>query len=283
MGLIDRVRACNTYRSERFRPLLRNGERLGRIRHDNAELLRRFPAVFAVSDATVELTAPGDFAAVTDAVEGVIATLAAEDRVDRWRHEYFGVAPRWQAPPAFKLDRGAVSFFGVRSYGVHLNGWRAIGAETMLWIGRRAADKKVSPNKLDNMVAGGIGFGHGARETLVKEAQEEAALPPEIVARARPVGALSYRMEMPQGMRDDVLFVYDLEVPDDFTPRNTDGEIAEFTLMPARAMLERVRTTEDIKFNVNLVLIDFAIRHGLLAPEDLDYLELCGGLRHPPD
>ena len=34
-------------------------------------------------------------------------------------------------------------------------------------------------------------------------------------------------------MRDDVLFVYDLEVPADFVPHNTDGEIVDFTLMPA--------------------------------------------------
>ncbi len=64
-----------------------------------------------------------------------------------------------------------------------------------LWVGHRAADKRVAPNKLDNLVAGGIGNGHGLAETLVKEADEEAMIPPELIARAVPAGAVAYRME----------------------------------------------------------------------------------------
>src|SRR6185437_13408149 len=109
---------------------------------------------------------------------------------------------------------------------------RRAGEDLSLWIGRRAPDKRVSPGKLDNMVAGGIGFGHGVFETLAKEAGEEAAVPAPLIAGAVAVGALGYRLEMPQGMREDVLFVYDLEVPADFVPRNTDGEITEFMLLP---------------------------------------------------
>jgi hypothetical protein len=86
-------------------------------------------------------------------------------------------------------------------------------------------------------------------------------------------------MEVPRGLRDDVLFVYDLEMPDDFKPLNTDGEIVEFMLMEAREVLARVRDTDDFKFNVNLILIDFALRHGLLTAEDPDYLALVSGLR----
>ena len=69
-------------------------------------------------------------------------------------------------------------------------------------------------------------------------------------------------------MRDDVLFVYDLEVPADFEPKNRDGEFSGFTLMPAAAVLERIRTSSDFKFNVNLVILDFAVRHGILRPDD---------------
>jgi 8-oxo-dGTP pyrophosphatase MutT (NUDIX family) len=193
------------------------------------------------------------------------------------------VAPRWGTPPLFKLDRGAVGFFGVRAYGVHLNGYRRDHGRLKLWIGRRAPDKKVSPDKLDNLVAGGIGYDHGLQATLVKEAAEEADLPPEIVARAVPVGAVAYRMEVENGLRDDVLFLYDLDVPDRFTPRNTDGEIVAFTLMDAAAAVECVRSTEDFKFNVNLVIIDFAVRHGLVTADDPDYLALVTGLRRPLD
>ena len=43
-----------------------------------------------------------------------------------------------------------------------------------------------------------------------------------------------HSMELPDGMRDDVLFLYDIETPADFTPRNTDGEIEDFRVLSAR-------------------------------------------------
>jgi hypothetical protein len=53
--------------------------------------------------------------------------------------------------------------------------------------------------------------------------------------------------------------------------------------MPASAVLERVRAGDDFKFNVNLVQIDFALRHGFLTPEDPEYLDLVTGLRRVLD
>lgn len=41
-----------------------------------------------------------------------------------------------------------------------------------------------------------------------------------------------------------------------------------------------MRDTDDFKFNVNLVIIDFLIRHGLLRPDDEpDYVAIVHGLR----
>jgi 8-oxo-dGTP pyrophosphatase MutT (NUDIX family) len=283
LSFIDHVRRCNTYRPDRFLRLFLGGERIGFLRRDNAEALRRFPAVFTVGTDKVELVAAGDFEALSAAIDTVVEALVADGLLDKWRHEDFAVASRWRAPPLFKIDRGAVPFFGVRSYGVHLNGWRRGVGGLDLWIGKRALDKKVAPGKLDNMVAGGIGFGHGVFETLVKEAGEEAAIPPDLIQRAVSVGAVTYRTETQHGLRDDVLFLYDLEVPADFTPRNTDGEIAEFRLMPAAEVVALVRDGEAFKFNVNLVIIDFALRRGLITLDDPDYLDLVTGLRRPLD
>jgi 8-oxo-dGTP pyrophosphatase MutT (NUDIX family) len=283
MSFLDHIAACNTYRAEGFRPLLLGTTRIGWVRHDNAAVLQRFPAIFTVSERAVALTAGGGFDALSEAVDGVIEALVAEGRVDKWRHEDFAVVPRWGQAPLFKLDRGAVGFFGIRSYGVHVNGIRRDAEALRLWIGRRAGDKKVAPDKLDNLVAGGIGYGHGLIETLVKEAAEEAALPQALAARALPVGALTYRMATTAGMREDVLFVFDLDVPADFTPRNTDGEIAEFHLLPAREVVARVRAGDDFKFNVNLVIIDFALRHGLITPDEPDYVAIVTGLRQKLD
>jgi len=90
-------------------------------------------------------------------------------------------------------------------------------------------------------------------------------------------------METKTGLRNDVLFLYDVETPASFTPRNTDGELVSFALMDARDVVKRMRDTEDFKFNVNLVNIDFALRHGVIGPEDPEYLGLVAGLHLPLD
>ena len=278
MKLLRHIRACNTYRPERFLPLLLDGERVGYLRRDNAEILRRFPEVFEFGADAARIRVEGDAAERTAALDAVVEALVGEGLVGKWRNEVFAVSPRWGAPPVFSLDRGAVAFFGVRAYGVHMNGYRREKDGIWLWIGRRSPLKLVSPGKLDNLVAGGMGGGLGAEETLIKESEEEASVPPALVARARAVGAVSYKMEVAHGLRDDVLFLYDLETPADFEPQNRDGEIVEFMLMPAAEALARVRDTDDFKFNVNLTMIDFALRHGLLMPENPNYMELLVGL-----
>ena len=283
MSFRDHISLCNNFDPARVVPLIAEGARIGLLRRDNADALRRFGDVFAVADDKVKLVARGDAATVSRAVDAVVDALVAEGRVPKWRNETFDVAPRWGAPPVFRLDRGAVPFFGTPAYGVHLNGYVRDSDRLRLWVGRRSPDKQVAPNKLDNLVAGGIGNGHGLDETLVKEGEEEASIPSSVIKHAIPAGAVSYRMETRLGIRDDVLFVYDLETPADFLPKNRDGEIVQFELMPASEVLERIRTTSDFKFNVNLVILDFAVRHGLLRPDDPEYLDVATGLHRARD
>ncbi len=283
MSFADHIRACNNHDPARAVPLVGGGKRIGWLRHDNAAALERFPAVFAVTPDRVELVAVGDCDRISAAVDEVVEALVVERHIPKWRNETFDAMAHWGDPPIFRLDRGAVPFFGVRAYGVHLNGYRRDGDRLLLWVGRRAPDKRIAPNKLDNLVAGGIGNGHGVVATLFKEAEEEAGIPARLVAPAVPVGAVTYRMETELGIRDDVLFTYDLELPADFVPQNGDGEIVHFELMPAADVVDRVRHTDDFKFNVNLVILDFALRHGLIAIEDPEYLEVASGLHRPLD
>ena len=283
MSFGDHIRACNNFDPARAVPLLAGDERVGLLRRDNAEALRQFADVFAVEEHAVRLVARYDVDTLSRIIDRVVDVLVVERRVPKWRNETFDVAPRWGAPPIFRLDRGAVPFFGTRAYGVHLNGYRRNGDDLYLWVGRRSPDKKVAPDKLDNLVAGGVGNGHGLDETLLKEGDEEASIPTSITKHALPVGAVSYRIETELGIRDDVLFVYDLEMPADFLPQNRDGEIVHFDLVPASLVIDRVRTSDDFKFNVNLVILDFALRHGLLRPDDPEYLDVATGLHRPLD
>ena len=102
----------------------------------------------------------------------------------------------------------------------------------------------------------------------MKEAAEEASLPPELAVQARPVGRVSYILLNNEGLRRDVLHCYDLELPEDVTPKPNDDEVERFELWPAQRLLEAVADSDDIKFNVNLTLIDLFLREGLLADPD---------------
>src|SRR5215469_9329724 len=195
MSFRDHINSCNSFDPARVVPLTAGNARLGLLRRNNADVLRRFRDVFAVGEQGVELVAGGGVDTISRAVDAVVDALVAEHRVPKWRNETFAVAPRWEMPPVFCLDRGAVPFFGTRAYGVHLNGFRQKNGELHLWVGRRAPDKLVAPNKLDNLVAGCIGNEHGVTETLFKECEEEASIPESLSVTAVPAGAVSYRME----------------------------------------------------------------------------------------
>lgn len=189
-----------------------------------------------------------------------------------WRNEAFDVRASPDGPVLDTVDRGALPGFGIQAAGVHLNGLVRRRDGWWVWVARRAADKLLDPGKLDHLVGGGVPAGLTPDETLVKEAGEEAALPPELCATARHVGTLDYAMERPEGLRRDRLYMYDLVLPEDFAPQPQDGEVAAFELWPIADVLEQVRRTDDFKFNVNLVLISLFLRYGLVPADEAAFL-----------
>jgi len=208
--------------------------------------------------------------AVTDRVTLAAAALPRLNEIAvgagaRVRGENFDVRERVDGPGLAVLDRGALPLFGVIGVGVHLNGFVRRPDGVHLWVAQRAANKKLDPGKLDNLVAGGVPAGLSPFETLLKEAAEEAALPEQLAREAVPVGRFGYAMERPEGLRRDVIFAYDLELPENFVPSPADGEVEGFFLWPIERVLEAVRDTDAFKFNVNLVVIDFLLRFGLVA------------------
>ncbi|WP_237215565.1 NUDIX hydrolase, partial [Falsiroseomonas oryziterrae] len=180
------------------------------------------------------------------------------------RGEPFDVRATPDGPVLARLDRGALPAFGIMSQGVHVNGIVRRPDGPHLWIGWRSKAKPVAPGQMDNVVAGGIPAGLTPEQCLVKEAEEEASLPADLAARAIPAGRVSYVMANEEGLRRDVLHVFDLEIPAGVVPRPGDDEVERFELLPAREALRIVAEAGPVKFNVNLVLIDFALRHGLL-------------------
>ena len=258
--LLRHIAACNTARLPGARRRLRIGdETVGFVAADLAAALGTFAAIRDDGDVLRLLDPP--------ALPGIVRALTDAGWL-RWRGEAFDVRAAPDGPALAQVDRGALPAFGVMSLGAHVNGLVGAGEDFGIWVAVRAADKHLDPGKLDNLVAGGVPAGLTPAETLVKEAAEEADIPAALAARAVPVARIAYAADRPEGLRRDLLVCYDLDLPEDFTPHPTDGEVARFELWPASRVLEAVCDGDAFKFNVNLVLIDLFLRRGHIAGAD---------------
>jgi 8-oxo-dGTP pyrophosphatase MutT (NUDIX family) len=280
MSFLDHIALCNTHDLSNYVSLVVDGDAVGHIRKDNLAHLDRFPDVFVRSGQSVSL-APNieSYEDRTAAVDMVVRALFEDGVLTGWRGEPYPVGGQWGGPHAFEVERAAAPFFGARAYGVHINGYVRKENGLHMWIARRADDRPVCPGQFDNMIAGGQPVTLSLKENVIKEAGEEAGVPPDLAATALPTGAITYCAESDIGLKPDIMFCWDLELPADFMPLNADGEIAEFRLLPAAEVMEIVDTTFDFKFNCNLVIVDFCIRHGILPPEHPDYETILKGLR----
>ncbi len=281
MSFLDRIRECNGADLADYRPFVIDGARVGWVGHDFAERLAVLGEVFMVNNASVEFDPQlADFESRSAAMAGVLTRLGEEGAIPAWRGELYPVTTSFGAPPLLQMERAAIPLFGVQAFGVHLNGFvRAPDGALAMWIGRRARDKATFPGMLDNLVAGGQPIGISLMDNLIKESGEEASIPPALAGAAVAVGEVSYRAEIDGALKPDTMFCHDLELPADFTPVNTDGELESFALLPLDEVAAIVRDTREFKFNCNLVIIDFLVRHGWIGRDDPDYGEIVAGLR----
>ncbi len=288
MSLLDRIQEANRHDLRGFVPWQVAGQQVGAVRPSFAERLGEWPEVFRYAGDALRLAPELDAPATpgerrTEAVDEVCRRLAARGEITGWREERYPVSRAWRTPALLLLERAAVPLFGVTAYGVHMNGYVREGPGTQrMWVARRALTKPTGPGKLDQLVAGGQPHGIGLRENMIKECAEEAGIPPALAAGVRPAGAVSYVLETAAGLRPDVIFNFDLELPLDFEPVNRDGEVDAFFLWDLDRVHDTVATTTDFKFNCALVVIDFLVRHGHVAADHADYEALLLGLRPDP-
>jgi 8-oxo-dGTP pyrophosphatase MutT (NUDIX family) len=236
------ITAARRFDADAHRPFWIDAEQVGWIRANDVALLARWPDVFDIGSTRVTLAAAFNTVDLRSAALGsVIGALAAEGRIPGWRNETYAIRNAFDAPPLAYIERAASRFFGTMTYAVHLNGvveYRdgvsSAGAPSkgapQLWIARRSDTKATDPGMLDNVVAGGIGWGFGIDATIVKECWEEAGIPAEIAARAVAGRTAHVLQSLPEGTQAEQIFIYDLALPADFAPRNQDGEVGEHRL-----------------------------------------------------
>ena len=267
------ITKARRFDAQAHRPFLMEGQQVGWIRATDVPLLARWPDVFDVDAAGVTLSSRYSSLDMRSAALGaVIGALAADGRIPGWRDETYAIRNQFDAQPLAYIERAASRFFGTMTYAVHLNGVveYADGAP-QLWIARRSDTKATDPGMLDNVVAGGIGWGFGVEATIVKECWEEAGIPEAIAARATAGRTVHVLQSLPEGTQAEQIFVYDLALPADFTPRNQDGEVGEHRL----ARIDEVaRWIEEDAMTVDasLATLDCLLRRRWIDAED------CAGI-----
>lgn len=255
------------------------GHALAWVDPGRAKRLLDFDAVF-VRDAADLAFAPelNNERSRTDALAEVTRVLATEGALTAWRDEMYAVATSLHGAPLFRLERAAARYFGIVTYAAHVNGLIQRDGELFMWIARRSMAKAIDPGQLDNLVGGGIRAGTTVNETMRREAWEEAGIDDAVSANAYAVNAVRICRGRPDGLQREVVHVFDLVLPMDFTPRGVDGEAVEHRLVPT-AEAARLIALEDgpdvVTADASLVIMDCLMRHGCLDPDSAHYLMLA--------
>jgi 8-oxo-dGTP pyrophosphatase MutT (NUDIX family) len=270
----------------RYRPFRVERAVAGWLDDARAARLAAMPDVFAVRAEGVSLVAGLDDApARTRALERVTRALAADGLLTAWRDERYAVAPAFDAPPWFELERAAARFFGIHTYAAHVNGLVPFDGEIAMWIARRSPTKSIDPDRLDNLVAGGIAAGQSVPSTVVKEAWEEAGIAAAVAAGAQRAGTVHICRGQPDGLQRETIFVHDLWLPAGFVPAGQDGEVAGHRLVSLSEVATLIANDDGpdvVTADAALVMLDCLLRHGAIAPDAPDYGALAA-LRQPRD
>ena len=236
------------------------GQVIGHLNPDFASFVQESLAKNPISHIEIDhdrLTIhPAKPVALSESLSKLADRMRQGGLIPGWRNEDFAWIEQ-NGHEYFRLERSAFRAFGFRSMATHINGYTKSGN---LWLGRRSETKPTDPGRLDNLAAGGIGADETPWVNARRELWEEAGVPPQISDQIEPVGRIHMRRPIPgRGFHDEQLYIYDLELADNFVPTNHDGEVSSFieiSLSEAAARILADEFTSDAAF----VTADFILR-----------------------
>ena len=235
---------------------------VGCVARAHLAALRRWPQWLDVSPDRVALTAPA--AARADALAAMNHALRGDGLIVAWRDEPFVLYDVTGRALGVTMERAATRFWGTLTLGAHCNGYVADsrGRPARLWIARRAPTKATDPNRLDNLIGGGVPAGQSPHDTVLREGWEEAGLQPAQMRGLQRGRVLRLLRDIPEGVQREWIHVYDLALPPDAAPCNQDGEVAELALHDVAHALA-LAASDEMTVDAALVTLDFALRHRL--------------------
>lgn len=279
MGYLRHIKKCNDFTIENKIAFVIDGTHVGWIRNEFVSYILESDFFVKKDNSLSFKNSFSTFESRNEAMEQ-FGKKAFKDKVSNiFMNESFTIRETPTCEPICLVDRSIASIFGAIGFGQHLNGYVKTETGLKMWIARRSYTKGFYAGKLDHIVAGGLPYGISLEENLHKECLEEANIDKELASDAKSVGVVRYKHDYRLGGSEDILYCYDLLLPEDFVPKCNDDEVEEFYLMDIEEVAKIVKTSDEFKLNCNLVIIDFLIRHGYLKPDDKDYLEIVQGLR----
>ena len=234
----------------------------GSVARQHLPALRRWPHWVQVNDQRVTLVAPA--AERAEALAAMNHALRAGGLIVAWRDELFPLFDVNGRALGVSMERAATRFWGTLTLGAHCNGYiaDAQGRPVQLWIARRSPTKATDPNRLDNLIGGGVPAGQSPFDTVMREGWEEAGLLPEQMRDLKRGRVLCLLRDIPEGLQREWIHVYDLALPAGVTPCNQDGEVAELALHDLTHALS-LAGSDQMTVDAALVTLDFALRHRL--------------------
>ena len=176
------------------------------------------------------------------------------------------------------LERSAATLFGIVTYGVQLITYiEDAEGHISIWLARRAPTKTLFPNRLGVTVGGSLPARETPFQCLIRESQEEASLPADLVSKhAKAVGTIAFvtasETKTTSGgeaglIRAETQFVYDMKVDASVVPTPFDMEASDISLYTIDEIKKALDDGEFTPGNACLIL-DFFIRHGLVTYEN---------------
>ncbi len=282
MSYLERIQVCSQYNLDNTLPFIIDGEQLGWTQKLFAERLAEWSDTFVIDNNTLCIHPSLKTSEQrSEATAPLFLQCHQEGIIDTWVNELYSVVQNYDEEPRMFVERAATPYLGVKGYGVHINGLVKKESGAHVWVGVRTRNREFWPGKLDQIVAGGQPAGIGLMDNVIKESAEEANIPRHLAEQAEYIVALSYCSEGRRGISPDTIYTYDLWLPEDFIPENTDGEVEEFHLLSLEELVDKVENTENFKDNCNLVNIDLLIRQGVISRQHPDYAKIVELLYTP--
>ena len=172
-----------------------------------------------------------------------------------WRNEQLAVRDEWGTQVG-TIERAAVRPLGIATLAVHLVGQTTDGR---FWMQQRALNKPNDPGKWDTLMGGMVSSCDTVETALERETWEEAGLRIADLENLRYGGRQNNVRPSGDGaagyMQESIEW-FTCTVPDGVTPKNQDGEVAQFALMNEAQLLIAMQNGE---FTIEAALITAAV------------------------